>query len=322
MLRMQAMNDEAAFLRAMQEHPDDASMRLVFSDWLEERGDARCELIRLLHTLTQSVEVPDRAKLEDRLRNLLESGVKPVGPFWTNSIGIKFAWIPAGTFLMGSPEGEAGQGYDEPQHKVTLTRGFWLAIHPVTQASWRAVMGDNPSEFHGDDLPVERVSWDACQEFLRKLSERDGPTYHLPTEAQWEYACRAGTTTPYYFGNTISTDQANFDCDLPYFGQAEGICRNQTTPVGSFPPNGWGLFDMHGNLYEWCADWYGDYPVVDVLDPQGPENGMFRVQRGGSFGNDPYNLRSASRSGYWLDTYGLRPVIIPTRPHRSEIRGD
>src|SRR5271163_1929332 len=127
------MNDESAFTQAMQENPEDTALRLVFADWLDERGDARGELIRLLHTLTQSVEVPDRSKLEDRLRSLVASGVQPAGPFWTNSIGMKFAWIPAGTFLMGSPKQEESRSWDESQHRVTLTRGFWLAIHLLTQ---------------------------------------------------------------------------------------------------------------------------------------------------------------------------------------------
>jgi len=243
------VKDEQTFLQAMQQHPDDSSLRLVFADWLEEHGDKRAELIRLLHTLTQAVEVPDRSKLEYRLRSLLESGVQPIGPFLTNSIGMKFAWIPAGTFLMGSPESEKERRedrdrvthVDETQHKVTLTKGFWLAIHPVTQASWREVMGNNPSEFHGDDLPVERVSPGGCLEFLQKMSEREGHSYRLPTEAEWEYACRAGTTTPFYFGDTISTDQGNFKGNYPYKKIKKGVHQQKTSPVGSFPGNAWGF---------------------------------------------------------------------------------
>src|SRR5262245_42703089 len=205
------MQDEAAFLRAMQEHPEDDSLRLVFADWLEERGDPRDELIRLLHKLTQSVDVPDRSKFEDRLRGLLASGVQPAGPFRTDSVGMKFAWIPAGTFLMGRPDSEGRSLQDKPQHKVTLTGGFYLAIYPVTQACWQAVMGNNPSQTKSKKRPVEQVSWHDCQRFLRELSKRDGYAYRLPTEAEWEYACRAGTTTAFSFGETISTDQANYD---------------------------------------------------------------------------------------------------------------
>lgn len=243
------MNDEQSFHQAMQHHPEDNSLRLVFADWLEERGDKRGELIRLLHTLTQSIEVPDRKLLEERLRSLLASGVQPVGPFWTNSIGMKFAWIPAGSFVMSSPQHQGG---------------FFLAIHPVTQTSWQQVMGNNPSQFHGDTLPVEQVSWDSCQEFLRVLSVRDGRSYRLPTGEEWEYACRAGTTTPFYFGERISTDLANYDGrSFGSYGFVPSVIRllkwqkyrGRTTPVGSFPPNAFGLYDMHGNVWEWCNSW-------------------------------------------------------------------
>jgi len=291
------MQDESAFLRAMQANPEDTGLRLVFADWLDERGDARGELIRLLHTLTQSVEVPDRSKLEDRLRSLLASGVEPVGPFWTNSIGMRFAWIPAGTFLMGSPENEEERGY-ETQHKVTLSKGFYLTIYPVTQASWQEIMSNKPSHFKGDDLPVEQVSWEDCQEFLRKLSGRDGHTYRLPTEAEWEFACRAGTTTPFYFGETISTDQVNYNGIYPYGKKKKEPFPNKTTSVGSYAPNAWGLYDMHGNVREWCSDWLGPSPLGEIVDPQGPVSGDYRAVRSGSFGCVGMDQRSACQHGH------------------------
>src|SRR5262249_7610827 len=143
--------------------------------------------------------------------------------FWTNSIGMKFAWIPAGTFLMGSKSGGGWElldlGADETAHPVKLTKGFYLAVHPVTQAVWKEIMGENPSHFRSrsrknptsnDDLPVETVSWNDCEQFLRKLSDRDGQPYRFPSEAEWEYACRAGTSTAFYFGKTITTDQVNY----------------------------------------------------------------------------------------------------------------
>ena len=278
------MHDETAFLQAMQENPEDATLRLIFADWLEERGDPRSELIRLLHTLTQSVEVPDRSNLEDRLRNLLATGVQPVGPFWTNSIGMKFAWIPPGTFLMGTLATEDGRSENETQHKVTLSKGFYLAIHPVTGAYWQEIMGVNPSENKHDEHPVEQVSWEDCQEFLRRLSDREQHACRLPTEAEWEWACRASTTTSYYFGKTISKKQANFG-------------RWVTSIMGFFRPNAWGLYDMHGNVWEWCADWFGDYPQADTFDPQGALWGTDRVLRGGSFYDQASKLRSASRHG-------------------------
>ena len=167
----------------------------------------------------------------------------------TNSLGMKFAWIPPGTFVMGSPESEPERSDDEKQFGVRLTKGFYLGIHPVTQAQWLAIMGNHPTEITGNDRPVEQVSWDDCQDFLKKLSQKDGKHYRLPTEAEWEYACRAGTTTPFYF-KTISTDLANYDGNHTYGDSEEGEYREETTPVGSFPANPWGLFDMHGNVWE------------------------------------------------------------------------
>jgi uncharacterized protein (TIGR02996 family) len=307
------MHDEAALLQAMQANPDDAALRLVFADWLEERGDSRGELLRLLHTLTQSVEVPDRSKLEDRLRSLVESGVQPVGAFVTNAIGMKFVWIPAGTFLMGSPENEEDRSDQDTQHTVTLTKGFYLAIYPVTQSCWQEIIGKNPSYHQGDDFPVEQVSWHDSQRFLRKLSEQEGHAYRLPTEAELEYACRAGTTTPFFFGDTIATDQANYDGDYLYGKGKKGLRRGQTTPSGIFPPNAWGLHDMHGNVSDWCADWYGgDYLPDAVTDPQGPKRGKYSMLRGGSFATQASGVRSASRLWYLPTTRsplnGFRPV--------------
>jgi len=294
------MHDEQAFLQAMQQNPEDAALRLAFADWLEERGDLRSELVRLSHTLTQAVKVRGRRNLEDRLRALWASRVQPVGPFWTNSIGMKFAWIPAGTFLMGSPPDEWGREDKEPPpHKVTLTKGFYLGIHPVTQACWRKIMQHNPSHFLGDDLPVESVSWHDCQEFITKLNAQDKQAYRLPTEAEWEFACRAGTMTPFSFGDTISTNDGNFDGTFPYGGiPPQESCRGSTTPVGSFQPNGWGLYDMHGNVWEWCADLYGKFSLDDAVDPQGPKRGQTRVLRGGSYFAPASHVRSATR-GKW-----------------------
>jgi len=291
------MNDEAAFTRAMQERPDDNALRLIFADWLEEQGDPRGELIRLLNTLTQSVEVPQRNRLENRLRSLVAAGVKPVGPFWTNSIGMRFAWIPAGTFLMGSPETEEGREKYETQHEVRLTKGLWVAVHLLTQASWREVMENNPSHHQGDNLPVEQVSWEDCQQFLVKLSERDGHAYRLPTEAEWEYGCRAGTTTPFFVGKTISKDQANFE-NHHYGDEKKDVYRGETTSVGRFIANGFGLHDMHGNLYEWCSDWHAEYSANEAVDPQGPQKGECRVVRGGSCYFEARLVRSAYRARY------------------------
>jgi formylglycine-generating enzyme required for sulfatase activity len=159
-------------------------------------------------------------------------------------------------------------------------------------------MGNNPSKFDGErNLPVDSVSWDDCQEFIKKLGEKDKRAYRLPSEAEWELACRAGTKTPFSFGETISTDQVNYNGEEVYGNGKKGVFREKTTPVGSFPANAWGLHDMHGNLWQWCQDWFGDYPQKDMVDPQGPEKGEGRVLRGGSWSVGPQRCRSADRLG-------------------------
>lgn len=227
----------------------------------------------------------------------------------------EFVYIDAPTvapdgFLMGSPAGEAQPENDETQHRVKLTKGFWMQTTEVTQGQWQAVMGSNPAHFKsGSNYPVEQVNWNDCQEFVGKLRQR-GISARLPTEAEWEFACRAGTTTPFSFGNTISTSQASYDGRSTYGNGQKGEYRQRTTPVGSFPANAWGLHDMHGNVWEWCQDWYGGYPSSTVTDPVGPQTGSYRVLRGGSWGSDPWNLRSALRNwispAYRFNLYGLR----------------
>ena len=210
--------------------------------------------------------------------------------YFTNSLGMKFVWIPPGNFMMGSPGGEKERSKNEILHKVTLSKGFYMGVYPVTQEEWQAVMGDNPSFFKGEkNLPVEQVSWGECQEFIEKLRVRDKKFYRLPTEAEWEYACRAGTTGRFYFGETLSTLQANYDHKFS-FGLGKPVIRGKTTPVGIFPANDWGLHDMHGNVSQWCQDWSGDYSKKEEVDPQGPEIGKERVFRGGSWYDAPYRL--------------------------------
>lgn len=212
---------------------------------------------------------------------------------------LELVWIPPGEFLMGSPSDEWGRdSVEHPQHTVRITRGFWLGKYEVTQAQWETVMGSNPSYFKGDgSLPVEQVSWDDCQEFLRKLNARvKGGRFRLPTEAEWEYACRSGTTTPFHFGDTISTAQANYNGNYTHGAGSKGVYREKTTPVGSFPSNAWGLHDMHGNVSEWCQDWYGPYPGGMVTDPAGPSSGSLRVHRGGDWLYGQWQCRSATRS--------------------------
>jgi formylglycine-generating enzyme len=178
-------------------------------------------------------------------------------------------WVPPGRFQMGSPSDEPERHEDETEHEVTLTRGFWLAETACTQAPWRAVTGENPSRFTEDsENPVEQVSWDDCAAFVERANERPhgGLVLRFPTEAEWEYACRAGTRTPFGYGDELKTNQANY-----YRGYAHHRGGNRrlggTVSVRSFEPNHQGLYQMHGNVEEWCADWYGDYPRGPVLDP-------------------------------------------------------
>ena len=215
--------------------------------------------------------------------------------------------------MMGSPASEDGRDNDETQHRVTLTKGFWLGKYEVTQLQWQSVMGDNPSRFKSNDRPVERVSWEDCQQFIQKVNasakQQLGGGARLPTEAEWEYACRAGTTTAYYWGNALNGDKANCDGNYPCGTTAKGQFKGETTSVGSYGANPWGFFDMHGNVYEWCQDWYGSYNA-DATDPQGPASGGYRVLRGGGWRDDARYCRSASRArrnpGYRDGNFGFR----------------
>ena len=285
----------------------DATPRLILADWLDEHDRPHeAELMRLhvalLATCCDPDQHPDRERQQARIVELLSAGVRPCVPQQTvalaKGVDMTFAWIPPGSFLMGSPESEAEREDDEHQHRVTLSRGFYLGIHAVTQAQWRAVMDNNPSRFKGKNRPVKRVSWDDCQAFCTKLSQAQGRQFCLPSEAEWEYACRAGTTTPFFFGATLSTDQANYNGNDPYGTGAKGVYRKQATSVGNFPPNAWGLFDMHGNVWEWCQDEYRDDEDYDTKNNLETENivNTARVLRGGSWFFDARNCRAARRN--------------------------
>ncbi len=216
-----------------------------------------------------------------------------------NSVGMRFKLIPAGSFRMGSNSSEANSD-ESPVHRVTITRPFYIGVYEVTQEQYESVMGTNPSRFRGSNRPVEQVSWNDAVEFCRRLSEIEGVTYRLPTEAEWEYACRAGTTTEYYWGS---------DSAGRYAWNSENSGR-QTHDVGQKRPNAWGLYDMAGNVWEWCSDWYGSYGRSAQVDPRGPSSGDGRVLRGGSWADDPRNLRVSNRLGIapgnWIDYYGFR----------------
>jgi len=213
--------------------------------------------------------------------------------YTSDAFGMKFVYIPPGTFMMGSPEDEPGRDSDETLHRVTLTRGFYMQTTEVTQGQWKEVMGDNPSYFKecGDDCPVDTVSWDDVQEFIKSLNRKGEGLYRLPTEAEWEYAARAGSETAYCFGNDAA--------DLGKYAWYGESWDRGTHPVAQKELNAWGLYDMHGNVWEWCQDWYSKYPLGDAIDPTGPESGSYRVIRGSSFIYTARDCRSANRD-YWL----------------------
>jgi len=200
---------------------------------------------------------------------------------------------------MGSPESEPQRENNETRHHVTLSKGYWLGVTACTQSLWKIVVGNNPSNFHdNENNPVERVSWNDAQEFLQILNRMVFDlNARLPTEAEWEYACRAGTITPFSFGGNITPDQANYAGTNPYWAGEKGLYRQKTAPVKSLPANPWGLHEIHGNVWEWCHDWFGDYPLDSVTDPKCFDLGVGRIIRGGSWYNHGKLVRSAYRAG-------------------------
>ena len=201
------------------------------------------------------------------------------------NIHLETVLISAGKFLMGSLVYENGRNDDETQHEVTLTKSYYMGKYAVTQEQWKAVMGKNPRYIKGANLPVTDVSWEDCQKFIKKLNGITKGKYRLPTESEWEYACRAGTTTAYSFGAKITPKDANYG--------DSGI--DEPVAVGSYKPNAFGLYGMHGNVWEWCEDWEADYPKGAVTDPKGPATGEYRVLRGGSFVDAESGARSSVR---------------------------
>ena len=287
--------------------PGEETRWLVLADWLEEHDDPRrAELLRLhrrlLATCCEPEKHPERGTWQARVVELLGAGVRPCGPQHTmelpGGVPLVGSFIPPGAFMMGGTE------YDDekPVHRVTLTRGFFLGVHPVTQAQWKAVLGTEPSHFQGSNKPVENVSWDECREFCQKLTGHLGGrvAVRLPSEAEWEWACRGGTTTHFHFGDVPGADRMNYDGTQTWNGSRKGKNRKKTTEVGSFPPNAWGLYDMHGNVWEWCQDVYTAYPGEDQTDPcitDKESDDISRVLRGGSWYNGPQYCRAALR--YW-----------------------
>ena len=295
----------------------------------------------------QSVAKTDDEKSGETAKSS-ESRGNEIPSFWTdadapsagtrrkltiNGVEFVFCWIPAGTFMMGSPLEENNRSDDEIQHEVRISQGLWMLETEVTQGMWIPVMGDNPSRFKSSErLPVENVSWNDCQRYIRKLNAvglcPQGLKFALPTEAQWEYACRAGTTTPYSFGFSLNGDDANCDGRNPYGTDPPGASIGATSTVGSYQANPWGLYDMHGNVAEWTADWYEGYSRYRTTDPKGPEQGLKHVYRGGSWRDNALSCRSASRASAkaseHADGVGLRLVLVKTneRDDKSDSKDD
>ena len=318
------MNMEDALLQAIEDNPYDWTLWLILADWLDEHNEPeRAELLRLQYILGQEATPPHRSRQEERLRELIAEGVRPCLPVRTNSIGMRLALVPAGTLLMGSPPSEAERPDGEPQHEVEITQAFYAGIYAVTQEQYQRVLGVNPSWFSSTgrgrskvkgmdtgQFPVESVSWDETVEFCRRLSELpeekgDEHLYRLPTEAEWEYICRGGpffktSSLPFYFGNSLSSMQANFNGNYPWGGAAKGPFLGRTTQVGSYPPNALGLYDLHGNVWEWTS----------TLE------GSSRLFRGGSWFNSAeyctasfrYRDEPDFRDGY----LGFRVLAVPS----------
>ena len=252
------MNTLDALLAGIVLDPLEETRWLVLADWLEEFDDPqRSELLRLhrqlLATCCEPEKHPERTQWQTRIVELIAAGVRPCVPQETlmlpGDVPMTFSFIPPGRFRMGSDHPEAVKETwsenERPVHQVILTKGFFMAVHPVTQAQWKAVMESEPSHFKSPNRPVEQVTWQDAQEFCKKLTSvlNDRVTICLPTDAQWEYACRAGTTTEYHFGDSITADLVNYDGNNTWNGSPMGKYRNQTIDVGSFPANSWGLFE-------------------------------------------------------------------------------
>jgi uncharacterized protein (TIGR02996 family) len=333
------MNVETTLLQAIQADPRDEMAWLAWADCLEEQGQAdRANLLRLHRSLRTDLPADVRQEREEQVRQLLEEGIiRPCVPLLTNSIGMQLALIPPGSFFMGSLPQEGNRYADEqPRHPVEITRPFYLGVYQVTQEEYERVTGENPAWFSSTGgwqasalldtsrFPVESVSWEFADRFCALLSElprerRAGRVYRLPTEAEWEYACRGGAASavPFHFGWTLSSYQANFDGNYP-FDSFQGPYLEHPTPVGSYRPNAFGLYDMHGNVWEWCQDWFGPtwYANSPVRDPQGPPEGTARVHRGGSWYSYGWACRAGQRSrgvsGEGNYRTGLR-VVMETR---------
>lgn len=324
---------EQVLLQAIRDNPADELSWLALGDWLEEQGDRRGEILRRSLRLRKEPAGVRRLLLEAEMTLLLMEGILPCVPEIVNSVGMRLVLIPPGTFWMGNQETEERSSSNDVWHQVEITRPIYMGVFTVTQEQYERVRGHNPSIFAPSGIrgaevaqvdtstfPVENISWEAAAAFCVALSKlpveaEARRTYRLPSEAEWEYACRAGTTTETPFGDTLSSRQANFNGTSPLGNAAEGPNLGRTCPVGMFPPNAFGLYDLLGNVWEWCADWYAEdtYRIEPRRDPQGPEHGEHRVLRGGSCWSSGSVCRSGHRGAFGPSacdaTTGFRVVM-------------
>ena len=296
--RLKALRDERL---------QDQRRREAAAAWEAARGaGGRADLVAFVETF--GAVAPDLAREAEEMLKDAEKKLRVAGQGWKSPLGMEFAWIPAGEFLMGSPSHEEDRDSDERQHAVRISEGFWMAKYEVTQREWESVMGANPSFFDecGSPCPVETVSWNDVREFVRRLNEREsgkGHRYRLPTEAEWEYAARAGTAGARHG-------------ELGSVAWYDGNSGDRTHPVGQKQANAWGLHDMLGNVREWTADWFGaEYPSGMVTDPRGPSTGSRRVNRGGGWVSSAGYVRSANRISL---SPGSRSDLIGFRLVRTE----
>ena len=265
---------------------------------------------------------PQKARVEAKLKQSLGDAYqtfilpKEMTLELGGNVTMKLVLIPAGSFVMGSPASEKGRlKIEGPQHGVRISRPFYMGIYPVTQEQYEQIAEENQSKFRSPSNPIENVTWYQAEAFCEKLSQKTGQLVRLPTEAQWEYACRAGTTTAFNVGKTISADDANFNGHVPYPGSKSTTWRAKTIPVGSFKPNAWGLYDMHGNVAQYCRDLYDDtyYARSPALDPPGPTKSKYRdhIVRGGGYSAEAAGVRSASRDACEIprDHIGFRVIV-------------
>jgi uncharacterized protein (TIGR02996 family) len=308
------MTSAAELLSAVEADPADDLVWLALADRLEEDGQAaEAELVRLREWLRGAdLDDPQRRRVERRLQTLLLRGVRPALPRVALALPhgreLTVALVPPGAFWMGSPEDEPDRYDDEgPRHRVRISRGLWVGVTPVTQGQWRSVTGERANNYSGEERPVDQASWRESQRFCEMLGGWLGRPCRLPSEAEWEYACRAATTTRFFTGS----DERALAAAAWYEANSNG----ESQPVGRKTPNAWGLHDLLGGVWEWCADSQREFPAdaAEVEDPLGDESGL-RVVRGGSVRNDPRATRCAHRGIDSLDSHlgplGCR-VVLP-----------